>query len=220
MNNRLAMALAVGGGYVLGRSKKGKLALGLGGMVLGKRLKPQVLVRAANEQLLHNPQLKEVGDQVRKDLRGVSKAATEAVVTRRVDSLANSLHQRTLNVQDQLSGAVPDEARLDKRLGPHDEAEEAEQSSEDEQPPQDEQQEEPQRPQRREDGSERKQPDEGGREKHRPAPRSRKTAGKTAKVAGRPAPGKASTAKQRTTAGKTAAGRGVSGRMKGGEGRG
>jgi hypothetical protein len=108
MNNRLALALAVGGGYVLGRTKKGKLAIGLGSMALGKRLNlsPQAVARLASEQLQKNPQFKEIGDQLRGDLRGVGKAATGAVVSRRLNSLADSLHQRTLNVQDQLSGAA------------------------------------------------------------------------------------------------------------------
>jgi hypothetical protein len=213
MNNRLAMALAVAGGYVLGRSKKGKLALGLGGMVLGKRLNPQVLARAANEQVLHNPQLKEVGDQVREDLRGMGRAATDAVVTRRIDSFADALHQRTLNVQDQLSAAVPDEARPNRRLGSHDEAGEDE-AGEDEQQPG----EEPLQTQRPQDRSEGAQPDEGGREKRRSAARTRKSAGKAAKVPGRTAPGNAPTARQRTTARKTTAAPDTSGRAKGGEG--
>lgn len=92
MDNRLVTALAVGAGYVLGRTRKGRLGLGVGGMVLGKRLRtgPQQLLSAANEQLLKNPQLKAVGDQVREDLRGVGKAATGAVVSRRMDSLAET----------------------------------------------------------------------------------------------------------------------------------
>ncbi len=107
MNNRLAMTLAVGAGYLLGRTKKAKLALGVGGMVLGKRLNlnPQQLTGLLTEQLRNNPQLAEVRDQLRNDLQGVGKAAATAVVTRRLDSLSDRLHDRTLGVQDKL-GAV------------------------------------------------------------------------------------------------------------------
>ncbi|MCC3654941.1 DNA primase [Streptomyces sp. S07_1.15] len=107
MNNRLAMTLAVGAGYLLGRTKKAKLALGVGGMVLGKRLNlnPQQLTGLLTEQLKNNPQLAEVRDQLRNDLQGVGKAAATAVVTRRLDALSDRLHDRTLGVQDSL-GAV------------------------------------------------------------------------------------------------------------------
>ncbi|KNE79695.1 hypothetical protein ADZ36_26155 [Streptomyces fradiae] len=107
MNNRLAMTLAVGAGYLLGRTKKAKLALGVGGMVLGKRLNlnPQQLTGLLTEQLKNNPQLAEVRDQLRNDLQGVGRAAATAVVTRRLDALSDRLHDRTLGVRDEL-GAV------------------------------------------------------------------------------------------------------------------
>ncbi|WP_369201639.1 DNA primase [Streptomyces sp. PU-14G] len=107
MNSRLTMALAVAGGYVLGRTKKAKFAFGVATMVAGKRLKlnPQALATFAKDQLSNNPQFKELGDQLRTDLRGAGKAATGALVNRQVNALADRLHERTLDVRDQLSGA-------------------------------------------------------------------------------------------------------------------
>ncbi|KOU09427.1 hypothetical protein ADK86_00335 [Streptomyces sp. NRRL F-5755] len=104
MKNRPALVLAVAGGYLLGRTKKAKLAIGIGSMVLGKRLNlsPQQLISLVNDQIAANPQLKELPEQLRGDLKGVGKAATGALVTKRLDSLADSLHERTLNVRDQL----------------------------------------------------------------------------------------------------------------------
>ncbi|GCD46887.1 DNA primase [Streptomyces paromomycinus] len=104
MKNRPALVLAVAGGYLLGRTKKAKLAIGIGSMVLGKRLNlsPQQLISLVNDQIAANPQLKELREQLRGDLKGVGKAATGALVTKRLDSLADSLHERTLNVRDQL----------------------------------------------------------------------------------------------------------------------
>ncbi|GGO95330.1 DNA primase [Wenjunlia tyrosinilytica] len=131
MNNRLALALAVGGGYVLGRTKKAKLAFGLGTMVLGKRLKlnPQQLAGVLSEQLKSNPALAEIGEQLRTDLKGVGKAATGALLTRQMNNLADSLHGRTLDVRDRLgvgrgTSRNADEEREDDRK-PHDDAYEA-----------------------------------------------------------------------------------------------
>lgn len=104
MNNRLAVSLAVAGGYVLGRTRKAKLALGIGTMVLGKRLKldPKQIVSGLTEQVAANPQLAEAGRQLRGDLTGAGRAATGALVTRQLNSLADSLHQRTTGVRDRL----------------------------------------------------------------------------------------------------------------------
>jgi hypothetical protein len=109
MNNRMGLALAVGGGYVLGRTKKAKLALGLGSLVLGKKLNltPAALGEYLTAQLRENPQLKEIGTELRKDLGGVGKAATGALATRQLNSLADHLHSRTAGLQDQLGGALP-----------------------------------------------------------------------------------------------------------------
>ncbi|WP_055700512.1 hypothetical protein [Streptomyces silaceus] len=110
--NRLAVGLAVGAGYVLGRTKKAKFAFAVGTMVAGKRLQlsPRALVSAVTQQLENNPQFKEIGDQLREDLRGVGKAATGSLVNRQMEGLADRLHERTLGVQDRLSGVLPGDA--------------------------------------------------------------------------------------------------------------
>jgi septal ring-binding cell division protein DamX len=107
--NRTALGLAVGAGYFLGRTKKLKMALAVGSLVAGKKLNlsPRALAELAQQQLKSNPQFKEIGDQLRQDMRGVGKAATGAVVERQMSTLADRLHGRTAKVRDQLSGAVP-----------------------------------------------------------------------------------------------------------------
>ncbi|MGW1594560.1 DNA primase [Streptomyces sp. NPDC002343] len=107
--NRTALGLAVGAGYLLGRTKKLKMALAVGSLVAGKKLNlsPKALAELANQQLKSNPQFKEIGDQLRQDLRGVGKAATGAMVERQMSSLADRLRSRTDRVHDELSGAVP-----------------------------------------------------------------------------------------------------------------
>ncbi|MFE9168890.1 DNA primase [Streptomyces kebangsaanensis] len=107
--NRTALGLAVGAGYLLGRTKKAKLALAVGSMVAGKKMNlgPRQLADLVNQQLKNNPQFKEIGDQLRQDLRGVGKAASGAMVERQMTALADRLHGRTSQVRDQLAGVVP-----------------------------------------------------------------------------------------------------------------
>ncbi|MEV5608716.1 DNA primase [Streptomyces sp. NPDC052225] len=108
--NRAALGLAVGAGYVLGRTKKMKLAFAVGTMVAGKRLKlsPRALADLVSHQLENNPQFKEIGDQLREDLRGVGKAASGALVERQIEGIAGRLHSRTQGVRDQIAGVAPD----------------------------------------------------------------------------------------------------------------
>ncbi|MGD6755459.1 DNA primase [Streptomyces sp. BH105] len=108
--NRTALGLAIGAGYVLGRTKKMKLAIAVGTMVAGKRLNlsPRALADMVTTQLENNPQFKEIGDQLREDLRGVGKAASGALVERQLEGLAGRLHSRTQGVRDQIEGVAPD----------------------------------------------------------------------------------------------------------------
>ncbi|GGX72211.1 DNA primase [Streptomyces minutiscleroticus] len=108
--NRLGLGLAVGAGYVLGRTKKMKLAFAVGTMVAGKKLQlsPRAIGDLISTQLQNNPQFKELGDQLRTDLRGVGRAATGALVERQVEALAGRLHGRTAEVRDRIAGVVPD----------------------------------------------------------------------------------------------------------------
>ncbi|GAP49975.1 hypothetical protein [Streptomyces azureus] len=107
--NRVGLGLAVGAGYLLGRTKKLKMAAAVGGLVAGKRmnLSPRMVADLVQQQLRNNPQFKEIGDQLRQDLRGVGKAASGAMVERQLDALADRLHGRTAQVRDQLAGVVP-----------------------------------------------------------------------------------------------------------------
>ncbi|MBD0418713.1 DNA primase [Streptomyces sp. TRM S81-3] len=106
--NRVGLGLAVGAGYLLGRTRKMKLAVAVGSMVAGKRLttSPRAVADLVSRQLRDNPQFKELGDQLRQDLSGVGKAASGAVVERQLDALADRLHGRTAEVRDRLSGVT------------------------------------------------------------------------------------------------------------------
>ncbi|MEU6004966.1 DNA primase [Streptomyces sp. NPDC047453] len=107
--NKVGLGLALGAGYLLGRTKKAKLALTVGSLVAGKKLNlgPGGIAQLVNQQLTSNPQLKEIGDQLRDDLKGVGKAASGAMVERQMTALADRLHGRTAQVRDELAGVVP-----------------------------------------------------------------------------------------------------------------
>ncbi|MDG9712661.1 DNA primase [Streptomyces sp. DH10] len=191
--NRVGLGLAVGAGYLLGRTKKLKMAVAVGGLVAGKKmnLSPRMVADVVQQQLRNNPQFKEIGDQLRQDLRGVGKAASGAMVERQIDAIADRLHGRTAQVRDQLSGVVPG--------GPEGDAEDAE----DEEP---------------EAEAEDSGPDEDDEEPE-PAPKAAKKApakkapGKTA----RKAPAKKAPAKK--TAGKKAAAKKTTAGNRGGSAR-
>ncbi|MFG2024981.1 DNA primase [Streptomyces sp. NPDC048825] len=132
--NRVGLGLAVGAGYVLGRTKKMKMAFAVGSLVAGKKmnLSPRALANLVNEQLQNNPQVKEIGDQLREDLSGVGKAASGALVERRIDALADRLHGRTERVRGQLAGVTPDVPGLRDEEQPEDEREESEEEASEE----------------------------------------------------------------------------------------
>jgi hypothetical protein len=106
----MGLGLAVGAGYLLGRTKKLKMAVAVGSLVAGKKMNlgPRAIADLVNQQLKDNPQFKEIGDQLRQDLRGVGKAASGAMVERQMSALADRLHGRTAQVRDQLAGVTPD----------------------------------------------------------------------------------------------------------------
>ncbi|MER7407261.1 DNA primase [Streptomyces sp. NPDC000070] len=136
--NRVGLGLAVGAGYLLGRTKKLKMAVAVGGLVAGKKLNlsPRMVADLVQQQLQNNPQFKEIGDQLRQDLRGVGKAASGAMVERQLDAFADRLHGRTAQVRDQLSGAVPGGRDTDAEEPEDADAEEPEdtEGTEDEEP--------------------------------------------------------------------------------------
>ncbi|WP_411759965.1 DNA primase [Streptomyces tunisiensis] len=114
--NRTGLGLAIGAGYLLGRTKKLKIALAVGGLVAGKKLNlsPRAVADLVSQQLRDNPQFKELGDQLRGELQGVGKAASGALVERQISSLADRLHDRTAEVRGQLDGGGEDRDGTDE----------------------------------------------------------------------------------------------------------
>ncbi|MEU3659946.1 DNA primase [Streptomyces sp. NPDC032940] len=211
--NRMGLGLAVGAGYLLGRTKKLKMAVAVGTMVAGKKLNltPKGIAELVSTQLQNNPQFKEIGDQLRTDLQGVGKAASGALVERHIDALADRLHGRTAQVRDQLSGAAPavdtdsDDSRESEGSEDSEAAEGAEDSRHEDEEPRDERDEEPRQERRRERPA-----------KKAPAKRPAKKA--AAKAPARKAAAKRAQPAKKAAGKKTAAARGTASRQSKGGG--
>ncbi|MFE1202478.1 hypothetical protein ACFW5V_12350 [Streptomyces sp. NPDC058762] len=96
-DNRTAMAAAVAGGYLLGRTKKAKLAFAVGSYLVGRRagLSPGRLLGQGLGGLQRTPQVQELTDQVRGDLLTAGRAAVTAAANRRLTGFADTLRDRT-----------------------------------------------------------------------------------------------------------------------------
>jgi len=199
--NRTGLGLAVGAGYLLGRTKKLKMAVAVGTMVAGKKLNltPKGIAELVSTQLQNNPQFKEIGDQLRTDLRGVGKAASGAMVERQIGALADRLHGRTAEVRGQLSGESRDSE--DSQDAEYEDEEPRDEEPRDEEPRDEEPRDEDRRDEDRRDEADESQ--ESGRRRERPAKKASETARGAAKKAPAKRPAKKAAAK--TPAKKTAA---------------
>jgi hypothetical protein len=103
MANASKVALAVGAGYLLGRTKRTRLALMLAAAgITGKfPSSPTDLVAHGVKSLGTSSQLTELTDQLRGELLNAAKAAAVAAATSRVDAL-----------NDRLQGVVPPLERI------------------------------------------------------------------------------------------------------------
>ncbi|MFI9769278.1 hypothetical protein ACIHJG_20760 [Streptomyces sp. NPDC052415] len=104
--NNAKIGAALLGGYLLGRTKKGKLAIGMGAMLAGSRVNP---VRVG-KTLQESPLVNTLAQQVRTELGGAGKAAATTVLTAKADSLADALHARTNGLRQQAERAEEPEA--------------------------------------------------------------------------------------------------------------
>jgi hypothetical protein len=191
-----------------------KLAVAVGSMVAGKRmqLNPRAIADLVSQQLQNNPQFKEIGDQLREDLRGVGKAASGALVERRLDALADRLHGRTAQVRDQLAGVAPDHGRDDEESEEPEQADAEASESEEPEAEEDESEEpeaeedESEEPEAEEDESEEPEAEEEPRGKAAKKAPAKKGA---AKKAADKNPAAKKTAAKKPAAKKTAAAHGV-----------
>ncbi|MFG2093294.1 hypothetical protein [Streptomyces sp. NPDC048612] len=105
-NAKIGVALV--GGYLLGRTKKAKLAIGLGMFLAGRKL--NLDARQLGALVANSPLLGPLNDQVRKELVDATKAAAGTALTQRMSGLADTLHERTAAL-DEGRGATGDDTR-------------------------------------------------------------------------------------------------------------
>lgn len=100
MSNGVRVAAAVGAGYVLGRTRKMRLAFMLAAAgVTGKfPARPSDLVVQGLKSLGASEQFNELGDQLRGELLGAARAAAVAAATSQVDALNDRLQGVTSQV--------------------------------------------------------------------------------------------------------------------------
>lgn len=95
------VAMGVAGGYLLGRTKKMKLALMLGGMAAGRRAGgPGELLAQGSKLLERSPELAALTDQVRGRLLDAGKGAAMAAAARQVESLTDRVGKRVESLGD------------------------------------------------------------------------------------------------------------------------
>lgn len=96
MNNGARIALAVAGGYLLGRRKNLRLALGLAlagltGRLIGSK---GDLLQQGLKALSSSPEIEKITESLRGDLLEAGRAAAKSAMSKRVDSLSTRLHDR------------------------------------------------------------------------------------------------------------------------------
>ncbi|MFW6090315.1 MAG: hypothetical protein ACODAF_00470, partial [Actinomycetota bacterium] len=97
MNTGAKIAAAVAAGYFLGRTKKLKLAILAGGLLAGRKLPtdPRELVQEGLQYLQNSPEVARLTEQVRGSLLDAARSAAVSTATSRIDSLSESLHERS-----------------------------------------------------------------------------------------------------------------------------
>ncbi|MFD6063099.1 hypothetical protein [Rhodococcus wratislaviensis] len=108
MNNKTQMAAAIGAGYLLGRTRRMKLALMLAGAGTTGRFRggPRELLTLGTKMLANSPEVAKLGDTVRGELLGAAKAAAVTAASQRIDSLSNRLQSGG----QEITGTVSDAA--------------------------------------------------------------------------------------------------------------
>jgi hypothetical protein len=102
MRNNARAAAAIGIGYMMGRNHRFRGALVLaaatavGGTPISSRLLKRGMGMVASPDMLGkvSPQFGDIADTLRNDLLTAGKAAASAAFSNRVDSLADSIHER------------------------------------------------------------------------------------------------------------------------------
>src|SRR5690625_1121817 len=102
--DKMKLAAALVGGYLLGRSKKGLLALTVAGAIGARKL------AGSDQQIELSPDIKRLGERITGDLFDAAKGAAVAVAARGVNTLNTNLQDRTEQMRGAAGGDESDEA--------------------------------------------------------------------------------------------------------------
>src|SRR6478735_9222325 len=93
MSATTKIAVGVASGYLLGRTKKLRLAITVGSMLAGQRIatNPQALLAQGAKLAEKNPELKKLQDQMSGRLFDAVKAAALTQATSRIENVTKSL---------------------------------------------------------------------------------------------------------------------------------
>ncbi|MFC9767278.1 hypothetical protein [Rhodococcus jostii] len=117
MNNKTQMAAAIGAGYLLGRTRRMKLALMLAGAgTTGRFGGPRELLSLGTKMLANSPEVAKLGDTVRGELLGAAKAAAVTAASQRIDTLSNRLQSGGKEITGTV-GDLPDNVSDVTRFG-------------------------------------------------------------------------------------------------------
>ncbi|MFD4773264.1 histone protein, partial [Streptomyces sp. NPDC058427] len=94
---KVTLAAAVVGGYVLGRTKKGRMAITVATYLAGRRfgLEPRQLAAEGMRRLGEVPQVAELQEQLRGEVLEAGRKAMTAAANRSMGSLAEVISDRT-----------------------------------------------------------------------------------------------------------------------------
>ena len=99
-STRATLATGLAAGYVVGRTKNGKLALILASLALGRSLDPKALIGQGVSKLAKNPEFAHLSEQLRGQLLGNGRSVLSDVANRGVTSLAGAVQERTSSLLD------------------------------------------------------------------------------------------------------------------------
>ncbi|MET4647657.1 outer membrane biosynthesis protein TonB [Streptomyces atratus] len=171
---KVALAAAIAGGYLLGRTKKGKLALSVATYLAGRRfgLEPRQLATEGMRRLGEIPQVAELQDQLKGEFLEAGRKAVTSAATRGVGTLTETLSDRTASLGKKEEGKPKDEEEEEEEEP--EEEEEEEPVNEEEEPADEEEAEEeepePERSQHRRSSRKPTRPERGTASRRERAP--------------------------------------------------
>lgn len=145
MDNKLKIAGLLAGGYVLGRSKKLKLALTVASSVAGVAgySKRQMLSEAITKISENTPELQGLTDKITGRLAESGKNAAYSMVSMGVDQLSQKLQEQTDKINDSLDSPAQTSAESAEESEEDESAEAETEEATEEEPADDEAEEEP-----------------------------------------------------------------------------